>query len=222
MRGKDIKRYHYEFADHWLIATHNGYKTEDGFPVPPLDIRDYPAVKAHLDKYWDDIAPRADQGVTPYNLRNCAYWEDFSQPKIVWQELSRTGNAFATDLQGSVVLNTAYILVFQQAQVSQEVFSNAYAAFLNSSPVLFYLDKHTSRLDKTGWRWLKQYVELIPVPVFCAEALEKLSELYVAASQAKASAAATVQYDRKINNVLYEYFNFSSEEIEILKHFELA
>ena len=32
---------------------------------------------------------RADKGDTPYNLRNCAYIDDFFKPKIVWARLMR-------------------------------------------------------------------------------------------------------------------------------------
>ena len=70
LRGRDIKRYGFDFADLWLINTHNGIK-EKG--IPPVDINQYPAVKAHLDKYWDKISVRNDKGDTPYNLRNCVY-----------------------------------------------------------------------------------------------------------------------------------------------------
>ncbi|MGQ3537761.1 Eco57I restriction-modification methylase domain-containing protein, partial [Ornithobacterium rhinotracheale] len=74
LRGRDIKRYGYDFADLWLINTHNGIK-EKG--IKPINIDDYPAIKKHLDQYWTRLEKRADQGVTPYNLRNCAYMEDF-------------------------------------------------------------------------------------------------------------------------------------------------
>ena len=69
LRGKDIKRYSYDWAGLWLINTHNGVKGE----LPPIDITLYPAIKAHLDSHWDRIARRSDQGITPYNLRDCAY-----------------------------------------------------------------------------------------------------------------------------------------------------
>lgn len=69
LRGRDIKRYGYDWANLWLINTHNGIKGR----IPRINIEDYPAVKAHLDQYWDKIRDRADQGDTPYNLRNCAY-----------------------------------------------------------------------------------------------------------------------------------------------------
>ena len=84
LRGRDIKRYGYDWAGLWLINTHNGVKGVK----PRIDINEYPAVKEHLDKYWDKISTRADKGDTPYNLRNCAYVEDFSKQQIVWIELS--------------------------------------------------------------------------------------------------------------------------------------
>ena len=83
LRGRDIKRYGYDWADLWLINTHNGIKGK----LDRIRIEDYPAVKAHLDQYWNKISTRADKGDTPYNLRNCAYLDDFSKPKIVWKRI---------------------------------------------------------------------------------------------------------------------------------------
>jgi len=68
LRGRDIKRYGYDWADLWIINTHNGIKGK----LPRVDVNEYPAIKAHLDQYWDKISTRADKGDTPYNLRNCA------------------------------------------------------------------------------------------------------------------------------------------------------
>ncbi|GAA7001607.1 class I SAM-dependent DNA methyltransferase [Helicobacter pylori] len=87
LRGKDIKRYSYEWADLWVINTHNGYTSNLKFKIPPIDIEKYPAIKAHLDSHWDTIATRSDQGDTPYHLRNCAYLEDFEKEKIVYGEI---------------------------------------------------------------------------------------------------------------------------------------
>ena len=83
MRGRDIKRYGYDWANLWLINTHNGIKGK----IPRIHIENYPAIKVHLDQYWDKISKRADKGDTPYNLRNCIYWEDFNRPKIIFQEI---------------------------------------------------------------------------------------------------------------------------------------
>ena len=85
LRGRDIKRYGYDWANLWLINTHNGIKGK----LPRIQIEDYPTVKAHLDQYWDKISKRADKGDTPYNLRNCAYLEDFNLPKIVYPNMTK-------------------------------------------------------------------------------------------------------------------------------------
>ncbi|WP_042007104.1 hypothetical protein, partial [Capnocytophaga canis] len=78
LRGRDIKRYGYDFADLWLINTHNGVKEK---AIKPINIEDYPAIKSHLNLYYDKLKKRADKGDTPYNLRNCAYIEEFSKQK---------------------------------------------------------------------------------------------------------------------------------------------
>ncbi|MFS2190434.1 Eco57I restriction-modification methylase domain-containing protein, partial [Mucilaginibacter sp. Mucisp84] len=81
LRGRDIKRYGSEFADLWIINIHNGLRDKG---IKALNIEDYPAIKSHLDKYFYQLQKRADKGDTPYNLRNCAYTEDFFKQKIVW------------------------------------------------------------------------------------------------------------------------------------------
>lgn len=65
LRGRDICRYSYHWANLWLICTHNGVKDKGITKIPRIDINDYPAVKKHLDKYWDRIQRRDDQGDTP-------------------------------------------------------------------------------------------------------------------------------------------------------------
>ncbi len=87
LRGKDIKKYSYEWAGEWLINTHNGYTSNLKSKIPPIDIEKYPAIKTHLDSHYDTIATRSDQGDTPYHLRNCAYLEDFEKEKIVYGEI---------------------------------------------------------------------------------------------------------------------------------------
>ena len=82
LRGRDIKRYGYTFADKWLIATHNGYGN-----TPRVNINHYPVVKNWLDTFGDKLRKRSDKGDTPYNLRDCAYWSLFSQPHLVWKRI---------------------------------------------------------------------------------------------------------------------------------------
>ena len=103
----------------WLINTHNGVKGR----IPRTRIEDYPAVKAHLDRYWDKIKDRADQGDTPYNLRNCAYLEDFNRPKIVYREIGYEMDACMVP-EDWYVNNKLYLIVGD--------FVDYLLAFLNS------------------------------------------------------------------------------------------
>jgi hypothetical protein len=198
LRGRDIKRYGYSWSGLWLINTHNG--TKEG--LGRIHIEDYPSIKEHLDNYWLRLENRADKGDTPYNLRNCAYLDEFSKPKIVWAELSRTGNSFAYSDDGAMVLNTCYILSFNDNEFHEKEL-NTLLGFLNSKVALFYLDIISSKLDETGWRWLKQFVELIPVPV----------QLVF-----KEGGQLTNKDSASINAQLYEQLGLSPDEAEYLDH----
>ena len=197
LRGRDIKRYGYSWSGLWLINTHNG--TRKG--LERIHIEDYPSVKEHLDNYWLSIEKRADKGDTPYNLRNCAYLDEFSKPKIVWAELSRTGNSFAYSEDGAMVLNTCYILSFNDNDRHEREL-NTLLGFLNSKIALFYLDIISSKLDETGWRWLKQFVEQIPVPVQMAF---------------KEEGQFTNKDSASINAQLYQQLGLSAAEAEYLE-----
>ena len=197
LRGRDIKRYGYSWSGLWLINTHNG--TKEG--LERIHIDDFPSVKEHLDKYWLSIEKRSDKGDTPYNLRNCAYLDEFSKPKIVWAELSRTGNSFAYSDDGAMVLNTCYILSFNDNERHEKEL-NTLLGFLNSKVALFYLDIISSKLDETGWRWLKQFVEQIPVPVQMAF---------------KEEGQLTNKDSASINNQLYQQLGLSPDESEYLE-----
>ena len=105
LRGRDIKRYGYDWANLWLINTHNGIKGVK----PRIDINEYPAVKAHLDQYWDKISKRADKGDTPYNLRNCAYLDDFLHPRIIYREIGTEMDACMVE-KGWMINNKLYMI----------------------------------------------------------------------------------------------------------------
>ena len=154
LRGRDIKRYGYEFANQYLIATHNGYTDDNRIEVRPIDIESYPAIKAHLDLFWDAISKRTDQGVTPYNLRNCAYMDDFSKQKIVWSDIS-TEPTFSIINERIFINNTCYMITNAPIWLID---------YLNSPIVTWYFPKIATDLGSNGVRYFKQFVEKIPVP----------------------------------------------------------
>lgn len=126
--------------------------------------------------------------------------DEFSKPKIVWAELSRTGNSFAYSDDGAMVLNTCYILSFNDNEFHEKEL-NTLLGFLNSNVALFYLDIISSKLDETGWRWLKQFVELIPVPVQMVF---------------KEDGQLTDKDSASINAQLYQLLGLSPDETEYL------
>lgn len=212
LRGRDIKRYSHLFADRWIINSHNGVR-EKG--IKPININLYPAIKNHLDRYWEQLEPRADQGITPYNLRNCAYIEDFSRQKIVWAELARTGNAFAFDDSGSLLLNTCYILTLPAADSDCLKYI---LAILNSNVILFYMNLISSKLDNTGWRWLKQFVEVIPIPNGRPEYFRNFSNVVNRVLTARENAEPSGHIEQELNRMTSELFGITKAEMEYIQN----
>ena len=154
LRGKDIKRYGYDFADLYLINTHNGVK-EKG--IKRINIEDYPAIKAHLDSYYSQLEARADQGDTPYNLRNCAYIEDFSKQKIIYPDISEKLN-FQIIEEEIYFNNTIYFITSETEDLDYLL------KFLNSNLIDWYYKTLSVQLGEKAVRMFTIYVLNIPIP----------------------------------------------------------
>jgi len=95
LRGRDIKRYGYEWAELWLIAT---------FPSRHYNIEEYPAVKQYLLSFGierleqtgkthivngEKVKSRKKTHNKWFETQDSiSYWEDFSKPKIVWNRIA--------------------------------------------------------------------------------------------------------------------------------------
>jgi len=154
LRGRDIKRYGYDWANLWLVNTHNGIRGK----LPRIDINEYPAVKAHLDQYWDKIRDRTDQGDTPYNLRNCAYWEDFFKPKIFYADIT-SHLCFCECNDIMFCNNTTYFMISLK-----EKFPNHLKEYLNSKLIDWYYRTLSVQLGEKAVRMFSIYVLKIPIP----------------------------------------------------------
>ncbi|WRE85428.1 class I SAM-dependent DNA methyltransferase [Helicobacter pylori] len=135
LRGKDIKRYRYEWAHLWVINTHNGYTSALKSKIPPIDIAKYPATKVHLDAHYDAIVTRCDQGDTPYNLRNCAYLEDFEKEKIVYPCIMAKEPCFVYEEKGFYAPAPANIITGDKTEIKY------LTALLNSKCIYFAMRK---------------------------------------------------------------------------------
>ncbi|WP_187908261.1 class I SAM-dependent DNA methyltransferase [Helicobacter pylori] len=217
LRGKDIKRYSYEWAHLWVINTHNGYTSNLKSKIPPIDIEKYPATKAHLDSHWDTIATRSDQGDTPYHLRNCAYLEDFEKEKIVYPETSQ-GAYFIYENSGIFLEKTAFMIV-----------SDAYnlkllTALLNSKLITFYFKNFCGGciLGKSGYQYNKHALEKIPIPKITPQNQELADKItdgvkQILALKEKDPKTNTQQLEKEIDALVYQLYNLTDEEIKIIE-----
>lgn len=155
LRGRDIKRYSYDFADLWLINTHNGVK-EKG--IKPVNVDNYPAIKQHLDKYLPLLEKRQDKGDTPYNLRNCAYIEDFNRPKIIYPDIS-TRLSFCFSDDNIYCTNTAYFIIANNSSDLEYLLT-----YLNSNLINWYYKTLSVQLGADAVRMFSIYVLKIPIP----------------------------------------------------------
>ena len=214
LRGRDIKRYGYNWANLWLINTHNGVKERGIVKIPRIDINDYPAVKAHLDTYWNKIADRTDQGDTPYNLRNCAYIEDFSKPKIVYMEI-QTDNpnegypfpCFSYDTRESVVLNTAYIMCSDSVDVRYIL------SILNSTVGRMIARLYVTQLQERQYRMLAQYISKFPI----AKSTPTVQAEIITIVQKCLDSNSTFD-EEYINRIVYKIYGFESSEIAYIEN----
>lgn len=218
LRGKDIKRYSYEWAHLWVINTHNGYTSNLKSKIPPIDIEKYPATKAHLDAHYDTIATRCDQGDTPYHLRNCAYLEDFEKEKIVYPETSQ-GAYFIYENSGIFLEKTAFMIV-----------SDAYnlkllTALLNSKLITFYFKNFCGGciLGKSGYQYNKHALEKIPIPQITEKNQELADEIIalvdkILQAKEKDPKANTQQLEKEIDALVYQLYHLTDEEIKIIEN----
>ena len=147
LRGRDIHRYCSTFQNLYLINTHNGYKN-----IPAIDINHYPSIKEHLDKYWSQISKRGDKGVTPYNLRNCAYLDDFQKTNIFYPDISQRLSFCLVD--NIYVNNTGYFLRTDFKYI---------LPILNSSLINYYYKTISAQLGENAVRSFTIYIENIPI-----------------------------------------------------------
>lgn len=214
LRGRDIKRYSYEWAGLWLINTHNGYTSQNGEQMPAIDINDYPALKKHLDSFYPKLKKRADKGKTPYNLRNCAYLEDFEKEKIVYSEIVREPQ-FYLDEDKFYAEATSFVLTGENLKYLIALLNSKFISFVFKT---FYAG---GGLGEEGYRYKKKFLEHLLVPKITKENQNLADELVklvnqILALKAQNSSADISQLEKDIDNLIYKLYNLTPKEIEIV------
>ena len=216
LRGRDIKKYGYNWAGLYLIATHNGIP-EKG--ISRIDIKNYSAIKAHLDSYWQRINNRSDQGDTPYNLRSCAYMEDFSKPKIVYPDIMRMPRQisalngypyFYFDRQNFYIEATNFMMTGYNIDIV--------CSFLASDLGFYLFSKLFTgpQFDETGFRYKKVYLNELPIPEHNENFAAELRTLLPTVSPEEVNATNNV----KINKMWCDLIGLTQDESRIIKQYK--
>ncbi|GAA8301763.1 class I SAM-dependent DNA methyltransferase [Helicobacter pylori] len=221
LRGRDIKRYRYEWAGEWLINTHNGYTSAFKSKIPPIDIEKYPTIKAHLDSHWDKISKRDDQGNTPYHLRNCAYIEEFEKEKIVYGEIVQEPRFYLDngecELGGFYAEATSFILTGEHLRYLLGMLHSKLITFAFKT---FYAG---GGLGESGYRYKKAFIERLPIPQITEknqELAHKITDYaeQILALKEKDPKANTQRLEKEIDALVYQLYNLTDEEIKIIEN----
>ncbi|EPD4148185.1 TaqI-like C-terminal specificity domain-containing protein, partial [Campylobacter jejuni] len=216
LRGRDIKRYSYEWAGLWVINTHNGYKNQNGEKVEAINIEHYPSLKKHFDEFYPQLEKRADKGLTPYNLRNCAYLDEFEKEKIVWNPVS--GEYLFSYIKEHIFFNNSLFMM------TLDVFSLKYIlAFMNSNCYKWLITLKTNLIQTGSYAYgAKDKIERLPIPKINSkneklanELISLVDEILKAKEQDKN--ANTQELENKINSIVYKLYNLTEEEIKIIE-----
>ena len=214
LRGRDIKRYGYEWADKYIIAT---------FPSRHYDIEQYPAVKHHLLSFGKE---RLEQTGKTYTINgekiksrkktnnkwfetqdSISYWEDFNKPKIVYPNMTKYMPFFYDE--NTFCTNQKCFIVTGQ--------SMAYlTAFFNSSLFKFCFRESFPELQGGTREMSKIFFDKIPVLQVSAEMNAKF-RLYVDDIQSEYTKPKAIAID----TMIFDLYNLSERERQVIGFVEI-
>ncbi|AHA88865.1 putative type IIS restriction/modification enzyme [Helicobacter pylori BM012A] len=219
LRGKDIKRYSYEWAHLWVIAT---------FPSLKLDIDDYPSLKTYLSQF----RPRIDQS----GEKDCrkktnnqwfetqdtiAYHEDFEKEKIVYGEIVQEPRFYLDN--GECELGYFY------AEATSFILTGEHLRYLlgmlHSKLITFAFKTFYAGggLGESGYRYKKAFIERLPIPKITEKNQELADKITDGAKQIlalkeKDPKANTQKLEKEIDALVYQLYHLTDEEIKIIEN----
>ena len=207
LRGRDIKRYGYEWADQYIIAT---------FPSRHYNIEDYPTLKEFLLSFGIE---RLEQTGKEYIIDgekvkarkktnnkwfetqdSISYWDEFSKPKIIYPNMTKF-LPFVYDTSGLVTNQKCFIITGKRLAFL--------TAFLNSSLFKFcFADKFPELQGKTR-ELSKIFMDEIPV-MEVSDDDETRFVMLVEATQKDISKESLLEID----NAIFDLYQLTKEERE--------
>lgn len=215
LRGRDIGRYKINYENLWLINSHNGTKEQN---LPKINLeKDYPGIYKYLLTYEKQLSNRSDKGDHWSNLRNCAYLDIFSGPKILYAETMRLHKSdlsnfprFTFDKGDFICDKTVFAITGQKLKYI--------LGFLNSRISGFLLPKYVPAWDDGGFMLQKVFLESIPIPAIS----EEFEELIIKLVENIISGENIESNIEQINTMFYKAINFIDEEIETIEEYYQA
>jgi len=230
LRGRDIKRYNYEWAGLWLIKIASGWTDRHRGKGGPERFfnRTYPAIYRYLKDIGDKVERgemktkgkglfhRDDQGDYWWELRDCDYYGDFEKEKLIYKDVGDR-LSFAYEQGKLYGNNTVYFINTR---------SEFLLAVLNSSLLNFYYTQISSQLGDAASRAFTIFIEQLPIP----KILENQQQLYIALVDQilainkdedylsnPAKQAKVKELERQIDQMVYELYGLTPDEIAVVE-----
>ncbi|MBT0824010.1 Eco57I restriction-modification methylase domain-containing protein [Campylobacter lari] len=225
LRGRDIKRYSYEWAGFWVIFIPWHFPNVEK-PKTMLeneqDLKEqYSSLYNHLLSHKEKLSNRnkAETGIRYewYCLQRWGanYYQEFEKEKIGWQRVTQ---------EPSFILENERVLLDSMAfMVGNSKNELKYLlGFLNSSLIFYYFKNIGHLYSDKGFLLSNQYVEKFPIPKINSkneklanELISLVDEILVLKEQDKN--ADTKTQEDKINSIVYKLYNLNEEEIKIIE-----
>ena len=223
LRGRDIGKYYYEWAGLWIIAIPSGWTNQNkDKEKPEVFFKNYfPAIYDYLKDIGDKVEngeikakgkglyKRDDQGNYWWELRDCDYYPEFKNEKIVYSDIGKR-LSFVHDSLGKFLNNTGYFINS----------GNKYLlAFLNSRAINFYYGQISSQLGNAALRAFTIYIEQLPIPNIPEAKQKPFITLVDQILSLKKSdpQADTSAWEAEIDRIVYKLYDLTEEEIDIVE-----
>ncbi|OPG19926.1 class I SAM-dependent DNA methyltransferase [Helicobacter pylori] len=225
LRGKDIKRYSYEWADLWVIfipwhfpntgSPKDMEQNEQDFSIH------YPIIYAHLLSHKDELLKRNKDETGKryewYCLQRWAasYLQDFEKEKIVYPCIMAKEPCFVYEEKGFYAPAPANIITGDKTEIKY------LTALLNSKCIYFAMRKFYMGGGIEG-ELKTNNLEKIPIPKITPknqELADKITDCteQILALKEKDPKANTQRLEKEIDALVYQLYNLTDEEIKIIE-----
>ncbi len=221
LRGRDIGKYYYKWAGLWVIVIPAGWTNKNRGKENPekffkekfQSLYNYFMSFSNVKTKGRGLFDRDDQGDYWWELRHCSYYSEFEKEKVIWQEMTYN-SCFAYEDKNYFTNQTAYIMVGANLKYLLGV--------LNSNLSNWYMLNTAYSLSKRAKRWVKQYVERIPIPAITSAnkgIVDKIVDLVDRIIQLKNQDINNdiSNLEREINELVYKLYDLTQDEIKIIE-----